>query len=46
MRGVRVPFDRVAINIYFEQEDEDSEEYRALYRPSDYDLILKKLTDR
>ena len=39
-----MPFDSVTINTYFELEDEDSEEYRALYQILDYDLILKTLT--
>ena len=36
----------MAINIFFELEDEDNEEYRALRRAPNYDMIMKKLIDR
>ena len=39
-----MPFDSVTIKTYFELEDEYNEEYRSLYRESDYDRILKILT--
>ena len=42
---VSVPFDRSTINRFFGLQDEDSEEYRALYRKPNYDRILKELTD-
>ena len=44
VRGVWLPFDSVTINNFFELKDEDSKDYRALYRAPDYDLIFKKMT--
>ena len=43
MRGVWVPFDSVTIHKFFEVEDENNEDYQALYKALNYDLILKKL---
>ena len=45
IKGVWVPFDSMTINTFFELEDEDNEDYLALYRASNYDLIMKKLTN-
>ena len=42
VRGVWVPFDSLTINRFFELQDEDNEEYRALYKESNYDVIMKK----
>ena len=39
VRGVWVPFDSLTINRFFELQEEDSEEYRALYREPNYEKV-------
>ena len=45
VRGTWLPFDYNTINQVFGLNDEDSEEFKALYREPDYEKILQEFTD-
>ena len=41
-----MPFDGSTINRLFRMNDDDSEEFKALYREPNYEKILEELTNR